>query len=106
MYRGQVISCEERHILEDKEPFVNNSPFSTSLDKQVALIFLDSSEISDELVRVLFEIEIDLNEQSVPFGTVSELSYYPTEEEILIMSGALFQYTDHDIIRDENGHIG
>jgi tetratricopeptide (TPR) repeat protein len=104
VYRGQVISCEESHILEDTEPFVNNSPFSTSLDKQVALIFLDSSAISDELVRVLFEIEIDLNEQSVPFGTISKLSSYRTEEEILIMSGALFQYTDNDIIRDENGH--
>ncbi|UJR34729.1 hypothetical protein I4U23_027506 [Adineta vaga] len=68
LYRGQVISSEE-----DREPFVNHSLLSTTLDKDIALIFLDSCTNSDELIRILFEIEINFNEQSIPFADISKL---------------------------------
>jgi tetratricopeptide (TPR) repeat protein len=104
VYRGQVMSSEERETFENREPFVVNSPFSTSLDREVASFFLESCEISDELNRVLFEIEVDPDFQSVPFGDISQVSSYPAEGEILFMAGTHFQYTGDGVRCDKNGN--
>jgi tetratricopeptide (TPR) repeat protein len=90
-WRGQQMSVEEFEKLRHSEgQYISiNSFFSTSKDKQVALIF---SESIDNKISVLFEIESDIcSVVSRPFADVTNLSLFFYEEEILFMTSAVFK---------------
>ena len=95
VYRGQAMSQEEIQSLknDDNKKFTltNNSLFSTSSNREVAKIFLNPFvKSTDEVQNVIFEIEINLNEECAPYADVSHLSYMYSESEVLFMIGAQF----------------
>ena len=99
VYRGQRMSQNEIQLLKnDNEPkftLANNSFFSTSCNREVAKMFLNPFiQPTDKLQNVLFEIEINLNEESVPYANISHLSYMNSEVEVLFMIGAQFIPSD------------
>ncbi|CAF1303153.1 unnamed protein product [Adineta steineri] len=105
VYRAQIISLTEINLLKQNgRDFINNSFFSTTLDCSYALFILGSSTgPNDETQRVLFEIEIDVRLMSQPFGLISNLSYFPNENEVLFMIGTYFKTIQ--CVYDDDKHI-
>lgn len=105
-YRGQLMSRSEIEnikgdplIILSKSILVNTSFFSTTLDRPVALCFLnDQSCPNEDIQNVLFEIEVDLHKKSCrPFANISHLSHIPDESEILFMIGTSFSVNTDEI---------
>ena len=94
VYRGQVMSNDEFQSLKNSigQFITMNSFLSTSLDRRLALSFLTSSTASDDLQRVLFEIEIDPTLPSIkPCANITSHSFFTDEQEVLIMLGSIFR---------------
>jgi tetratricopeptide (TPR) repeat protein len=105
LYRGQLISTEELEVLqESKGKLISmNSFFSTSLDRNIALMFLDPSNNDNKLKKVLFEIDADPCRDHVkPFANITSFSYYQEEKEVLMMLGSVFRI---DNIHLDQHHI-
>ena len=94
VYRGQVMSIDELNTLRGSvDNFISiNSFFSTSTNRHQALGFLNSTEITGDLCRVLFVIDADPQVvKSKPFSDISSLSYFSKECEVLFMMGSIFR---------------
>ncbi|CAF1269285.1 unnamed protein product [Adineta steineri] len=99
VFRGQLMSNEEVEVLQDSigQLISMNSFLSTSIDRRLALSFLYSSNASNNIQRVLFEIDIDpRSEGTRPFANITSLSYFPGEDEVLLMLGSIFRLISID----------
>ena len=102
VYRGQVMSNDEINNLRHScNNFISiNSFFSTSMSRKKAVGFLYQTEISDNIHRVLFEIDAEPQLMtSKPFADISKVSVYGSEQEVLFMMGCIFRLID---IRQNN----
>ncbi|CAF1177722.1 unnamed protein product [Didymodactylos carnosus] len=104
-YRGQLMSSEEIEKIQmfSTTGIVINSFFSTTLDRQVAKFQLDPTVQGDnQLKSVLLEIELDIRNQSLPYGDISSLSSFSSEQEILLMIGTHLETVEvtHDKDKD------
>ncbi|CAF0828725.1 unnamed protein product [Didymodactylos carnosus] len=93
VYRGQGISTDELNLMKDNigEFISMNSFLSTSKNRTTALDFVQTISITQDMQRILFEIDIDTRLPTVPFAAIKHLSCYSDENEILIMLGAIFR---------------
>lgn len=96
VYRGQMMSPEEIEQLKNNNNtpwFTNNSFLSTTLNRDVALRFLNQSAsiTGSELQSVLFEIEVNTQMKSRPYGDISHLSQFEDEKEFLFTFGNRFE---------------
>ncbi|CAF4001910.1 unnamed protein product, partial [Rotaria sordida] len=85
---------------------INNSFLSTTLKSEVVDMFLglpSSTQSDDELQTVLFEIEVNTEIKSRPYGDVSQLSQFQTENEFLFTFGNRFEKTN--VLYDETKQI-
>ncbi|CAF3746194.1 unnamed protein product [Rotaria sp. Silwood1] len=99
VYRGQIISNDELQTLKSSiDQFISmNSFLSTSLDRRLALSFLNSSTLSDNLQRILFEIDLDPTLTGIkPFANITSNSFFTDEQEVLIMLGSIFRLVKID----------
>lgn len=97
VYRGQLISNEELEILKkSKEQFISiNSFLSTSVRREVALIYVAGFTPSMDTQPILFEIHIDsqlINNK--PAANITSQSCFPSEEEVLFMPGSIYRIVD------------
>ncbi len=93
VHRGQAISRDELEILRKstKKLISINSFFSTSINPDKAIHFLNNSKISNELVRILFIIDADPQVVTTrPFANISSHSAF-NEYEVLFMIGCVFR---------------
>ena len=94
VYRGQMMSIEEVDQLKNScgEYLSINTFFSTSLNRQKALRFLTDEIFSENMCRVLFEIDADpATSSGTSFANITHMSYYSHEEEILFLLGSIFR---------------
>jgi hypothetical protein len=94
VYRGQLMSTDElRPLKRMKDKLISiNSFFSTSIDDRVAYTFLNNSDASSDLQKVMFEIDADPQVvTSKPFAGIKEHSYVKREAEVLFMLGSIFR---------------
>jgi len=104
VYRGQVMSKQEVRILKNSQgQFISmNSFLSTSLDRQISLLFVSSE--SNDLYHVLFEIDIDScsSYRVKPFANISLHSHFVNEQEILFtiatVSRLVRVYQENEIV--------
>ncbi|CAF1091765.1 unnamed protein product [Rotaria sordida] len=99
VFRGQLMLNEELKLLKDSigQLISMNSFLSTSTDRQLALSFLYSSTVVDNMQRILFEIDADPRLEGIrPFANITNLSYFPGEEEVLFMLGSIFRLVSID----------
>ncbi|UJR17649.1 hypothetical protein I4U23_004545 [Adineta vaga] len=109
VYRGQLMSKQELNGLRKSLGNIISmkSFLSTSLNKQLALMYLGENDDRNELSlnRVLFEIDIDEQNCSTferPFANITEFSYFgEVEQEVLFMAGSCFHVVE--IRRGEKG---
>jgi hypothetical protein len=95
VYRGQFMTKNEfdNKINKNVGGFLSiNSFFSTSGNRQVALIFTGNSSASDSNIEsVLFEISIDIDKCRRPIADIKRMSYMEEEDEILFSMAAVFR---------------
>ena len=94
VYRSQLMSKDEIQMLEKSVgQYVSiNSFFSTSFDYHRARSFIFNGIQTNEMQRVLFEIDADSQLKNIqPFADISSTSYYPEEREVLFMIGSIFR---------------
>ncbi|CAF1488341.1 unnamed protein product, partial [Didymodactylos carnosus] len=90
LYRGQQITESEFDRIRtlNGEYLSINSFFSRSKSRDVALIYASILDY-DNIVPILFEINIDRNVKSTkPYADIQRLSFFHDEEEILFMVGS------------------
>ncbi|CAF1479168.1 unnamed protein product [Rotaria sordida] len=100
VYRGQTMSKVdfERNIKQDGLVSFNNF-LSTSEDRRVAVSY-SSPFISDvNKIGVLFEMTIDRSVSHMPFARISEISWFPSEKEILFTTHSVFRVQQLEEIR-------
>ena len=97
VYRGQLMSRDELNSLRKYvEQYISiNAFFSSSMDDRVADVFSGYDAQSDNMERVLFEIDADPSVvTSQPFADISSCGNFPHEVEVLFMVGSIFQIID------------
>ena len=103
VYRGQLLSNEEHHILHNSvgNLLSMNSFFSTSTDRELTLFLVESLIVPEGTSKaVLFEIDIDPDIDYLrPFADIRDRSHISTESEVLFSLGAIFRL---ESIRDES----
>ncbi|CAF1460008.1 unnamed protein product, partial [Rotaria sordida] len=106
VYRGQTMSKAdfERNIKQDGLVSFNNF-LSTSEDRRVAVSY-SSPFISDvNKIGVLFEMTIDRSVSHMPFARISEISWFPSEKEILFTTHSVFRVQKIEEIRANGMNI-
>ncbi|CAF0817847.1 unnamed protein product [Rotaria sordida] len=105
VYRGQVIGNDELELMKNSigEFLSMNSFLSTSRDRSIALHFAQLTPKTNDVQKIIFEIEIDPRLQTKAFADVTEISYFQNEDEVLIMLGALFRI--EKVIEDKKERI-
>ncbi len=101
VYRGQLMSKDEVEILKNNTgQFISiNSFLSTSIDRELARLYIAGTKASNGLERVFFEINADPSVENIkPFGDITSYSYFSDEKEVLFMIGSIFQlvHVDHN----------
>lgn len=107
VYRGQFIRRDEIEKMkacdyETASSIVNNSFFSATTNRGVALMYTNQSQPDDENQCVLFEIEIDGRLTSRPYADIAALSNFPDESEILFMITTYFEIEPDDLKYSES----
>ncbi|CAF1152950.1 unnamed protein product [Didymodactylos carnosus] len=93
VYHGQGIDIDELNLMKSNiGEFISMNCFlSTSKNRATALRFARQFDMTKELGRILFEIDIDTRLLTKAFADITHLSYYKGEDEVLIMLGAMFR---------------
>jgi tetratricopeptide (TPR) repeat protein len=93
VYRGQALSKTDFDQLQTTQGglLAFNNFLSTSLDRDVSLIFAESNAGHPDLRAVLFEINIDPSIPATPFANVKNVGYFQQEEEILFSMHSVFR---------------
>ncbi|CAF3375458.1 unnamed protein product [Rotaria socialis] len=110
VYRGQFISRDEINKIKECDydtasSIVNNSFFSATTNRDLALLFTNQSQPDDEIQCVLFEIEIDARLKSRSYADITALSNFPDESEILFMITTYFEIEPDDVKYDDDKKI-
>lgn len=95
VYRGQSVPVDELHyIRENVGQYISMQSFlSTSVDQEIGFFFAQASAVpSVDIARIVFQFNINTRMANTkPFINIKSLSYFPDEEEVLIMLGAIFK---------------
>lgn len=103
VYRSQIMSKNEFQIFKQSEGQLIsvNSFFSTSRDLSLTVHMSGETNSTVDWERILFKIDTDPKMMKTkPFADISQLSYFPNEDEILFMAGSIFRV--NKIFYDEN----
>ena len=96
VYRGQIISTDEVNRMKcAKGQLISmNSFLSTSTNRKLALEFTMSRSTTDDLTKILFEINVNLEDWSRPYADIKRFSAFAKEDEVLFMFGCVFRIDD------------
>ncbi|CAF0829058.1 unnamed protein product [Didymodactylos carnosus] len=98
VYRGvllpRVVFEETRHHMERGELISHCGFLSTSSDREVAIQFGMNDEGREDLVEILYEIEVPPNLNNVVCADISRFSSISNEEEILFDLDSTFELVD------------
>ena len=103
VYRYQTMSKDEFAKFSQVEgrSISFNSFISTSTDRESTIRVLSDPNCPIDWERILFEIDADPKTKKVKsFADITQLSYFPVENEILFMMGTIFRVDK--IFSDEN----
>jgi tetratricopeptide (TPR) repeat protein len=104
VYRGQGMSKTETEVLKvSKGGLLSfNSFLSTSVNRELSLLYAESAAQNPDLDGVLFRINIDPTINVAPFASVNEHSYYGhVEEEILFSMHTVFRIGDIKLLENK-----
>ncbi|CAF1409830.1 unnamed protein product [Adineta ricciae] len=95
VYRGQGMSKTEAKTLRENLEgglLAFNSFLSTSVNRELSVLYAESAAQNPDLDGILFQISIDPTIKVTPFAAVNNYSYYGnTEDEILFSMHTVFR---------------
>ncbi|CAF1414160.1 unnamed protein product [Adineta steineri] len=96
VYRGQGLLKEDfTEMTNTKGGLLSfNNFLSTSKNRDVSLNFAQQAAANPDLVGILFVISIDPTDSTTPFASVSDVSYFHTEDEVLFTMHTIFRIGD------------
>ncbi|CAF1432297.1 unnamed protein product [Adineta steineri] len=96
VYRGQCLSKEAfTEMTNTKCGLLSfNNFLSTSKDRDVSLLFAPHATTNPDLVGILFIISINPTNSTTPFASVSDVSHFHMEDEILFSMHTVFRIGD------------
>ncbi|CAF1471429.1 unnamed protein product [Adineta steineri] len=106
VYRGQCLSKEDfTEMRKTKGGLLSfNNFLSTSKNRDVSLLFAPQTATNPNLVGILFVMSINPTHSTTPFASVSSVSYFHTEDEVLFSMHTVFRIGDIKPI-DGNNHL-
>ncbi|CAF3549388.1 unnamed protein product [Adineta steineri] len=106
VYRGQCLSKEDfAEMIKTKGGLLSfNNFLSTSTNRDVSLCFAPQAATNPDLVGILFVMLINSTYSTTPFTSVSDVSYFHTEDEVLFSMHTVFRIEDIKPM-DENNHL-
>ncbi|CAF1101432.1 unnamed protein product [Adineta steineri] len=104
VYRGQGLSKENfTEMTQTKGELLSfNNFLSTSKNRNISLNFAQQAATNPDLVGILFVILINPTDSTTPFASVSDVSYFQTEDEILFSMHTIFRIGDIQPIDGNN----
>ena len=105
VFRGQTIDIDELDLMRSSVGKVlsTNAFLSTTRNRLIALTFATITPPEPRKQSIIFDIRIDPQLQSKPFGDIGQWSDGQDEGEVLIMPGALFRIDE--VKKDENDGV-
>ncbi|CAF0950346.1 unnamed protein product [Adineta steineri] len=96
LYRGQGLSKKDFiEMTKTKGGLLSfNNFLSTSRNRDVSLCFAPQAGTSPDLVGILFVMLINPTHSTTPFASVSGVSYFHTEDEVLFSMHTIFRIGD------------
>ncbi|CAF4196971.1 unnamed protein product [Rotaria sordida] len=96
VYRGQQLAASELEAFKvNINRFISlNSFWSTTKDKDVALMYAGNGLERPLIESVLFEMLIEINTSEKPLADISKISYMLDENEVLLTMGTIFRIAD------------
>jgi tetratricopeptide (TPR) repeat protein len=93
VYRGQGLSkVDFEQLTKTKGGLMSfNNFLSTSKDREVSLKFARRALPNQDMVGVLFVIAIDAAKSTTPFASITDVSYFKKEEEVLFAMHTVFR---------------
>ncbi|CAF0734419.1 unnamed protein product [Adineta steineri] len=106
VYRGQCLSKEDfTEMTKTKGGLLSfNNFLSTSKNRDVSLFFAPQAATNSDLVGILFVMSINPMDSTTPFASVSDVSYFHTEDEVLFSMHTIFRVGDIKPM-DGNNHL-
>ncbi|CAF1475063.1 unnamed protein product [Adineta steineri] len=106
LYRGQCLSKEDfTEMTKTQGGLLSfNNFLSTSKNPDISLCFAPQATTNPDLVGILFVISINPTESTTPFASVSNASYFYTEDEVLFSMHTVFRIEDIQPL-DGNNHL-
>ncbi|CAF1502717.1 unnamed protein product [Adineta steineri] len=106
VYRGQCLSKEDfTEMTKTKGGLLSfNNFLSTSKNRDVSLLFAPQAATNPDLVGILFVMSINPTHSTTPFASVSSVSYFHTEDEVLFSMHTVFRIGDIKPV-DGNNHL-
>ncbi|CAF4187157.1 unnamed protein product, partial [Adineta steineri] len=106
VYRGQCLSKEDFiEMTKTKGGLLSfNNFLSTSKDRDVSLFFAPQAATNPDLIGVLFVMSINPTYSITPFASVTDVSYFHTEDEVLFSMHTIFRIEDIKSM-GENHHL-
>ncbi|CAF1056680.1 unnamed protein product [Adineta steineri] len=106
VYRGQCLSKQDfTEMTNTKGGLLSfNNFLSTSKNRNVSLCFAPQAVTNPDLVGILFVMSINSTDSTTPFASVSDVSYFHTEDEVLFSMHTIFRIGDIKPM-DGNTHL-
>ncbi|CAF3827178.1 unnamed protein product [Adineta steineri] len=96
VYRGQCLSKEDfTEMTKTKGGLLSfNNFLSTSTNPDVSFCFAPQAATNPDLVGILFVISVNSTDSTTPFASVSDVSYFHDEDEVLFSMHTVFRIED------------
>ncbi|CAF1429628.1 unnamed protein product [Adineta steineri] len=106
LYRGQGLSKENfTEMTKTKGGLLSFSNFlSTSKNRDVSLNFAQQTATNPDLIGILFVMSINTARSTTPFASITDVSYFHTEDEVLFSMHTIFRIGDIKPM-DGNNHL-
>ncbi|CAF3994526.1 unnamed protein product [Adineta steineri] len=106
VYRGQGLSKKDfTEMTKTKGGLLSfNNFLSTSKNRNVSLDFAQQAATNPDLVGILFVISINSTHSTTPFASITDVSYFHTEDEVLFSMHTTFHIGDIKPM-DGNNHL-
>ncbi|CAF1337668.1 unnamed protein product [Adineta steineri] len=106
VYRGQDLSKEDfTEMTKSKGGLLSfNNFLSTSKNRDVSLNFAQQTTTNPDLIGILFVMSINPTCSTTPFASITGVSYFHTEDEVLFSMHTIFRIGDIKPI-DGNNHL-
>ncbi|CAF0957099.1 unnamed protein product [Adineta steineri] len=96
VYRGQGLPKEDfTEMTKTKGGLLSfNNFLSTSKNRSVSLGFAQQAATNADLVGILFVMSINPTHSTTPFASITDVSYFHTEDEVLFSMHTIFRIGD------------